>query len=143
MKTSVKKSVDMAKLRVKVTAHKHYLLIETIDGKKDKNFVPFGGGQIGCVLIETDNLLGMSKEAAELLKTLKKSGDDIGDVSTWKTGNSKNCFAWIGNLKRIIDMTEAEGDNKGIVDIEHVTIENDVPPEALDIINNRYNKAKS
>ena len=121
-------------LKVKVTAYKQNIIIETIDGKEDKNFVPIGGTRFGCVLIETDKFLGMSKEAVTLLKTIKKSHDAIGDVTTWKTNDNKDCFAWIGNLKKIVNMEKAEGDKDGIIDIKHVTIENDVPQEAMDII---------
>jgi hypothetical protein len=124
-------------LKVKVTAYEQNLIIEVIDGKEDKNFIPIGEGRIGCVLIETDTCLGMSKEAFELLKTIKKSHDDIGDVTAWKTDDDKNCFGWLGGFKKIINMEKAEGDSSGIADIKHVTIENDVPQEAIDVINNK------
>ena len=123
-------------LKVKVTAYKQNLIIETIDEKEDENFFPVGGTRIGCTLIETDNLLGMSDEAVELLKTLKKSHDDIGDICAWKTDDNKNCFGWIGGFKKIVNIETAEGDNSGIADIKHVTIENDVPQEAQDVIDN-------
>lgn len=122
-------------LKVKVTAHENYLIIETLDKKEDKNFIPVGGTRIGCVLIETDKYLGMSKEAKTLLKTMKKSYDDIGDISTWTTNDNKDCFSWLGGIKRLVDMNTAEGDNQGIIDIKHITIENIVPQEAIDIIN--------
>ncbi len=124
----------MNELKVKVTAYKQNLIIETIDEKEDKNFIPVSGSRIGCVLMETDKFLGMSEEAFKLLKTLKKSSDDIGDISAWKTDDNRNCFAWIGNLKKIVNMKTAEGDSSGIADIKHVTIENDVPQEARDVI---------
>jgi len=125
----------MNELKVKVTAYKQNLIIETIDEKEDKNFIPVGGSRMGCVLIETDKYLGMSEEAFKLLKTLKKSSDDIGDVTAWKVNDDRDCFGWIGGLKRIVNMTTAEGDRDGIIDIKHVTIENDVPQEAQDVIN--------
>ena len=123
-------------LKVKVTAYNQNLIIEAIDGKEDENFFPVGDTRIGCTLIETDNLLGMSKEAFDLLKTIKKSHDDIGDVCAWITDDDKNCFAWIGGFKKIVNMKTAEGDSSGIADIKHVTIENDVPQEAQDVIDN-------
>lgn len=122
-------------LKVKVTAHENYLIIETLDEKEDENFIPVGGSRVGSVLIETDKYLGMSKEAKILLKTLKKSGDDIGEISTWTTNDNKDCFSWLGGFKRLVNMNTAEGDSKGIVDIKHVTIENVVPQEAIDVIN--------
>jgi len=123
------------KLKVKVTAHEQYLIIETIDETEDKNFIPVGGSRIGCVLIETSKYLGMSEEAFKLLKTLKKSGDDIGDISSWKTDKNEDCFSWLGGFKKLVHIPTAEGDNTGIADINYVTIKNEVPPDALEAIN--------
>jgi hypothetical protein len=123
------------KLKVKVTAHEQYLIIETIDETEDKNFIPAGGSRIGCVLMKTSKYLGMSEEAFKLLKTLKKSHDDIGDISAWITAKNEDCFAWLGSFKKLVHIPTAEGDSTGIANIRYVTIENDVPKEALEVIN--------
>ena len=121
-------------LKVQITAHEQNLIIETLNEKEDKNFIPVGPNRLGSVLIETDKFLGMSKEAADLLKTIKKSHDDIGDICVWKTNDNKDCFSWLGGFKKIIDVTIAEGDSSGIADIRYVTIKNIVPPEALKVL---------
>jgi hypothetical protein len=121
-------------LKVKVVAYKDFLIIVAVKPKADPYFVPQGGTRIGCVLIETDKYLGMSQDAFKLLKTMKKSGDDIGDVSTWKTDKGKHCFAWIGGIKRLVNVPKSETDNKGIIDIDFIEIPNDIPPDALEAI---------
>ena len=50
-------------IKVKVTSHEGFLVIETIKPKEDKNFAPVGGSRIGSVLINTGKYLGMSHEA--------------------------------------------------------------------------------
>lgn len=121
-------------MKVKVTSYDQYLIIETVDGKKDKNFTPAGENRIGCVLTETNKYLGMSKEAFKLLKTIKKSGDDIGEVSAWKTTDGKDCFAWLGGFKKIVDIANSSGDASGIANIKYKTIKNDVPKRAMEIL---------
>ena len=124
----------MEDLKVRITSHKNHLIIETLKPEEDKNFIPVGGSRIGCVLIETDKYLGMSKEAFDLLKTIKRSGDDIGDVSAWRTTDNRDCIAWLGNVKRLVNMESAEGDNGGIADIAYVTIDNVSPEDAVALI---------
>ena len=123
-------------LKAKVTAHGDYIIIEPLQFEKDESFIPVGNGQVGTTIINTAEFLGMSEEAVANLKRIKKSGDDIGDISTWKSGE-KGCFAWIGGLYGLFDVTKVSGDNEGIIDIDHVTIPNDVPEEALKIVTER------
>jgi len=122
-------------LKVKVTVYKNQLCIETVEPKKeDDDFVPAGDGRIGCVLINTEDKLGLSEEAVEFLRKTKQSRDDIGDVDTWKTNDGKGCFAWIGGMFSIKG-DQAEGSRKHDVDaIPYVTIPNDTPDGAKVII---------
>ncbi len=124
----------MKKLKVKVTSYNNHVIIETINDKEDKNFIPISKGRVGNVLIQTDKYLGMSKEAETLIKTIKRSHDDIGDVSTWKTNDNKYCFSWLGGLKKIVDINKSETDKSGIINIPYIPIPNDIPKEAIDII---------
>jgi len=127
----------MDNLKVKVTAHGNYVIIEPLQFTEEKDvFYPVGGDRVGTVLIDTDKYLGMSEEAVKNLKKIEKSHDAIGDVQTWKSDNKGDCFSWIGGIHRILDVTTAEGDRDGIIDIAHVTIPNDVPEKAMRIINN-------
>lgn len=126
----------MDNLKVKVTSHGDYVIIEPLQFEEEKDiFYPCGNGRVGNVLIGTEKHLGMSEEAVELLKKIKKSHDDIGDVQTWKSDNKGDCFGWIGGIFGLFNVTKAEGDRDGIIDIAHVTIPNDVPEEAIEAIN--------
>jgi hypothetical protein len=121
-------------IRVKVTTKGKFLIIETVDPTADKNFVPMSGSNMGCSLIDTKNLLGISKEAMNLIKTMKKGGDDLGDLNLWKSEKRGHCFAWLGGIKRLVDATECELSRDSIYDIEHTTIKNNVPIEAFESI---------
>jgi hypothetical protein len=125
----------MDNLKVKVTAHGDYVVIEPFQFEEEKDvFYPVGDGKIGTVLIDTEKYLGMSEEAVKILKKIKKSHDDIGDVETFKSVKG-DCFSWMGGIYGLFNVTTAEGDRNGIIDIAHVTIPNDVPEKAMAIIN--------
>jgi hypothetical protein len=125
----------MDNLKVKVTSYKDYVIIEPLQFEEEKDVLyPVGNGRVGTVLIDTKKYLGMSKEAVENLKRVKKSHDAIGDLQAWKSDKG-DCFGWLGGMKAFYDVTKADSDRNGIIDIAHVTIPNDVPQEAMAIIN--------
>jgi len=126
----------MSDLKVKVTAHENFIVIEPLQLEEDENLIPPGNGKIGTVLIDTKKYLGMSKEAVKTLKKLKKSLDDIGDISTWKSVDGKHCFGWIGSMYGLFNIDKAEGDRNGIIDIDYVKIPNDIPEKAMRAIEN-------
>lgn len=121
-------------IKVKVTSHENFLVIETVNPQKDKNFEPVGGSKIGSVLMDTGEFLGMSDEAFELMKTVKSGGDDIGDIDTFETDTRGQCFAWMGPLKRLVNVNEAECSRTGIIDLKYIPIENKIPLEAFEAI---------
>jgi len=124
----------MDEIRVKVTAYEGNIIIETLKPDEDDHFAPVGGTRFGSVLMDTKNILGMSKEAVELLKTIPRGTDCIGDVSTWKTTNGNCCFSWFGHLNRIVSIKDCVSDRDGIINVEHVTIENEPPKEAIEAL---------
>lgn len=133
----------MDNLKVKVTAYKDNLIIQTVDKTADKNFVPVGPGKLGSVLMDTKKFLGMSKEAVELSKTMPRGTDAIGDMSTWMATDGRACFSWFGPLYRVLDVKDCVSDRDGIIDIPHVTIENDVPEEAKTLIDSETDTAEA
>jgi len=137
MLESQRKENKMPELKVKVTAHESFIVIEPLQLEGDENLIPPGNGKIGTVLIDTKKYLGMSKKAVKTLKKLKKSYDDIGDISTWKSADGKHCFGWIGSMYGLFDMNTAEGDSNGIIDIDHVEIPNEIPEKAMQAIKKR------
>jgi hypothetical protein len=125
----------MCELKVRVTAHKDWIIIEPLQFDEQKDvFYPVGNGRVGSVLIGTKEYLGMSEEAVKNLKKVKKSHDDIGEVQTFKSVKG-DCFSWMGGIRGLFNVTTAEGDKDGIIDIDHVTIPNDVPEKAMKAIN--------
>ena len=120
-------------IKVKVTCHEGFLVIETVDPTKDENFYPAGGTAMGCVLIDTEKHLGMSDEAFKLLKTMKLSGDDIGEVSAFQSVKG-DCFSWLGPIRRLAQVSKCETSKDGISDIKYIPIENKVPLEAFEVI---------
>jgi hypothetical protein len=125
----------MSELKVKVTSHGDYVIVEPLQLKEEKDVLyPVGNERIGTVLIDTEKHLGMSKEAVKNLKRVKKNHDAIGDLQTWKSVKG-HCFGWIGGMHALFDVTKACSDRDGIINIDHVTIPNDVPDEAMRAIN--------
>ena len=124
----------MDEIRVKITLYKEILCIETIKPDEDKYFVPVGNGRIGCVLIGTDKRLGISKEALEWLKEIPKSHDDIGDVDCWISVRGW-CFGWLGGLCSIKNKGITGSRSYTIESLPHITVDNDVPEEAIGFIN--------
>jgi len=121
-------------LKVVVVEHRGKIIIETIHPERDGNFVPCGGSNIGCTVIDTNKYLGMSQEAWALIKTIPKSRDCIGDLTIWETDDDRGCFGWIGHPKRLADPSMCELSRDGTPDIPFILIENTVNPEELPTI---------
>jgi len=115
-------------LKVKVLAYKGDILIWTIDETADRNYLPMGGNRIGCLVTDTGTRLGISREALELLRGLKRVGDDLGEVDAWIAGGKKHCFGWLGPPIRLVP---ADAVTSGIEDIDFVEIANEVDEEKL------------
>lgn len=123
-------------VRVKVTAYKKFLIIEALNYQQDEDFIPNTGGNIGCLLFNTKKNLGISKEAMNLLKEIKRGGDDLGDLTIFKSKSRGSCFGWLGQPKKLVNTEngECELSRDSLRDIEHVTIENKIPLEALEVL---------
>lgn len=60
-------------------------------------------GIIGSSLSNTSKNLGISEEALELMRLVKRGNDAIGDIDWFKLYNDEYVFSWIGGLYRILD----------------------------------------
>lgn len=126
----VEETITNNDLKVKVTAYKENIIIETIDSDEyDNDFSPNKTGNIGCTLTNPKRL-GISKEALSLLKQIKRCRDAIGDFM-WDS----NSFSWIGNPLSIKDL-KSVGDRSFQIQNTFIEIENIVPQEAIDEIEN-------
>jgi hypothetical protein len=120
---------------VKVTTYENYLIIESDPETMNEDWVPYGGSKFGCVIVNTNEHLGISSDALEILKKVKRSSDAIGDVDAWKTSDGIDCFSWIGPCKHIIPIDSLEGSRDyDISTISYIDIPNDPPPVAINII---------
>ena len=135
-------------IKVKITTYQNVLIIHTIEPKKDDNFIPAGNGKIGCVLIDTKKYLGISKEAFDLLKTIKRGGSAIGDVDSWEFTDEKKrnpyVFGWLGGINSIKEPDRCEGSRTYYPEkIPHVKIENNVNIDVKKAIDTMLKKASA
>ena len=93
---------QMADLRASVQEYRGWLVITGHDGEADPNWTPRDETKIGCLVHDTDQRLGISPEALELLKTVEVSADAIGDVTWWASSGISH-FGWVGDRYRIAD----------------------------------------
>jgi hypothetical protein len=121
----------MSTLHAKVTAHKGILVITLVATKSIPNECHLSldnPGCIGQVIMDTKRHLGVSKQAMALLKTVRRSHDDIGDVDWFKTGN-KYAFGWLGGMHVLKNPKTIEGSSQYEIG-DYVEIANDVPDDA-------------
>jgi hypothetical protein len=127
-------------LLVRVTAHRGYLIIEAVDLTfRHPNWVPENDNRIGCKVLNSAKFVGISAEALNLLKKVKKGWDDIGDLMWWQAGEDW-CFGWLGPNLGLVDYMCAVADRDFNPEGPFVTIPNDANQEARGIID--YNLAK-
>lgn len=120
---------------VKVHAHERVLIIDAELNVEHEDWVPIGLGKIGCVLINTRDHLGISMEALELLRGLKRSNDSLGDVD-WFLSDKGWCFSWLGGPNSIkhVDRCESSRTHEVPGPSEYTLIDNDPPIEAVEAI---------
>ena len=106
-------------MKVKLTLHMDYLVIDTLDRTKDEDFRPIEAGYVGCSLKNTGKHLGISEEALMFIKALQVSGDDIGFIPNDNTHH----FSWLGPPCRLVT-SDAELPNSGFADIDFIKVPN-------------------
>lgn len=130
---------------IRVLAYKNILVIDTPEKYwgGTEFFIPNGGSNIGCLVMDTKKHLGVSKEAMTLLRKIKKSGDDIGDVMWWE--NEGSCtFGWLGPAIRLVNPDVCEGDNDYAVrEGQYVEVPNDKIPEGAKTVIDQMSSRKS
>lgn len=91
-------------MKVSVFAYKGILGIETKDFDPKSDILlndPTQPGQLGFVVDASK--IHVSQEAKDLMLTIPKSGDDIGDVDCFETSNGMTVFAWLGGPLAVKD----------------------------------------
>ena len=93
-------------METRVFAYKGVIGIQS-DPKSDALIAKPENGGIGCVADASK--VKFSKDAVDLLKTIKKGSDDLGDVDVFKANDGTVVFGWMGNYLRVVVPKESEG----------------------------------
>jgi hypothetical protein len=119
-------------MHAEITAYKGRIIIEL----KVKKSIP---GEVltsldtprlpGQLVNNTAKNLGISKEALDLLKSVRKGDGAAGDVDWTRTEEGKTTFGWIGGRCAIFNPETCEGSKRFKVG-GYVTIPNEVPEGA-------------
>ena len=94
-------------MKTQVFSHKGIIGIQSDYKAEGLINDPTQPGQLGFV-VDADQV-EIQPEALELLKKVKRSGDDIGDVDVFSADGGKVVFAWLGGPMRAMDPNEVEG----------------------------------
>lgn len=120
-----------------VTAYKGRLVMELLAKISIEGAVATSldtPGNMGQVIMNTKEHLGVSKEALELLKTVKPGRDSMGDIDWFATSDGNHAFSWLGGPYNIAKPSDIEGSRSYVVPDHFVEIENNVPQGAQDYI---------
>lgn len=93
---------------------------------------PMKSGQLGFVV--DANFVDISPEVLELLKKIKTSNDDIGDVDIFKSErSSKIIFCWLGGPLKMFKPELVTGSNNYDASLITETKEIEIDPEFIKI----------
>ncbi len=124
-------------MKVQVFAHSQKLIIVPSDPEQGINdrWWPTGGkngNHLGCVLGDSKARLGVSREALEIMQSIKCGRDAVGDIDWWACDDGTYAFSWWGPIHRIIDPSNAiAARGFGPYPDQCVIIENNVPANVL------------
>jgi hypothetical protein len=113
-------------MRTKVFAYKGIVGIESSYNAKGLINDPSQPGQLGFVV--DANFVDISKEALDILKTIKRSLDDMSDIDIFKSKDAV-CFCWVGGAKTAIDPERHTGSNSYNAYLITKTCEIEVPED--------------
>ena len=91
--------------KVKVFQYKGIVGIDAM-GSEIPFIVKIGGGNLGC-MVNTKDVV-MSRDAYNILKSLRKGQDDLGDVECIKASDGSKIFGWLGGPLRMIIPSKSE-----------------------------------
>lgn len=99
----------MKPIHAKVTVYKKFLIVEYQTTTSDDIVTsPIDNpNSFGYVIADT-NYVGMSKEAYDAIKMMKRSNDSIADMSIFPLSNGLHAFATLGGQYCMMDIEEAE-----------------------------------
>lgn len=135
-------SIRENELKVKVLAYNGKLLFVPNKPYEDieKGWTPVDDkGIIGSSIIDSEKNVGISKEALEIMETIKSGGDAIGDIDWYKANDGTYIFSWLCALYRIIDpKNSVSARGFRVYKDECVIIDNDITEDMIE----GYNSAE-
>lgn len=126
-------------MHARITAYKGMLVLELLATKSISNEVATSldtPGNMGQVIMDTAKHLGVSIEALELMKPLRRGHDDLGDIDWFQSTGSGDCFAWLGGPYAIKDPKKLETSSSWRIGA-HQVITNEVPAGARQFIDSQ------
>ena len=102
--------------KVKVFAYKGFVGISANENSEGIIAHP-GNGNLGVVCNAKD--VEISEEALELLRSVDRGHDSLGEVDVFKAGDGMIVFSWLGGYKKSFRPEEIEGSrdtNRGLLD---------------------------
>ncbi|MNL49491.1 hypothetical protein D3C87_1724290 [compost metagenome] len=119
------------RLLAKVKAHKGLILCECLSPYSIQDKILLAPDNSAVMVFNPEQNLGISSEALELLKTLKKSEDELGHVD-WGTDKvGRPYFFWLGSMKTIVDPDECQTAAAFKASDKFVLIANDVSEDGM------------
>lgn len=92
-------------MEIKIFAYNGFVGIMS-DPDSDGMIAKPGNGNLGCVCDASK--VKISQEAIELLKTVPKGADDIGDIDVFKADDNRVIISWFGGYYKVIDPKKSE-----------------------------------
>jgi hypothetical protein len=120
----------------RITTHRGQLVIS--HEQRESNEIvtsPFDSSSMGFVIGDTA-YIGISAEAHEVLKTIRRGRGAIGDIDLFRTSDGLYALATLGGANVLVNPKDAEGSRDyQVPEIKWFQIiENEVPQGAVDAI---------
>lgn len=93
-------------MKTKVFAHGGWVGIESNPKAEGLINDPSQAGQLGYVLDASH--VEVSKEAIEVLKTIRRGGGSLGEVDCFKVTDGKVVFGWLGRELKAVNPADSE-----------------------------------
>lgn len=128
-------------MHAKITAHRGILVFDLLATESSDEVATSldRPGNMGQVIMNTAKNLGVSAEALQLLRSLKRGHDSLGDIDWFKTRDGQHAFSWLGAPHALKDPKTAETSRQYHIG-GYVAIANEVPEGAKAAIDKNFAK---
>ena len=117
---------------MKTTVFQHKGMIGILSSPDAEGFIAKpGNGNLGCVVDASQ--VEISKDALDLLKTIPRGHDGLGEIESFKAGD-KNVFGWLGGYMKAFRPADIETSRDYNPSILTATEGVEVPKEFKDFV---------